>query len=154
MNNDNNLYTHGLAVGVFDLFHVGHLRYLKHVRSKCSQMTVLVASDAVVLDKKQKKTIISEDDRVEILQGLNWIDDIQLIHHSMDDTEKTLKKFNQIKPTHIFIGDDWKGTERWARIEPSLLELGAQLIFVPRTSHISSSKIRQSIRPQKLVKAC
>ena len=45
----------------------------------------------------------------------------------------------------IFIGDDWKGTERWNHFEKILGEIGVDVIYVPYTKGISTTEIRQRI---------
>ena len=61
--------------GVFDLLHVGHVRYLKQARSLGDLLIVAVNSDAAV--RKLKGTgrpITPEDERAEILAALRHVD--------------------------------------------------------------------------------
>ena len=43
----------------------------------------------------------------------------------------------------VFIGDDWKGTERWNKIEKDLNSIGVDVIYVPYTKGVSSTMIRE-----------
>jgi glycerol-3-phosphate cytidylyltransferase-like family protein len=45
----------------------------------------------------------------------------------------------------VFIGDDWKGTERWIAFEKVLKEVGVDVIYVPYTKGISTTDIRKKI---------
>ena len=45
----------------------------------------------------------------------------------------------------MFVGDDWKGTEKWNRIEEQLKEIGVDLVYLPYTHSISSSMLREKI---------
>lgn len=134
-----------LAVGVFDLFHVGHLRYLQYVRARCRHLAVLVASDATVLDRKGRAPLFPEAERLELIRGLGWVDDAFLLPQSMEYPEPTLTLFRQLAPTCIFIGADWQGTPRWQRLEPPLQAMGIAVRYVPRTADISTTDLRRRI---------
>ena len=45
----------------------------------------------------------------------------------------------------IFIGDDWKGTERWNNFEKVLAEINVDVVYVPYTRGISTTDIRKQI---------
>ena len=45
----------------------------------------------------------------------------------------------------VFIGDDWKGTERWNNFEKILGEQNVDVIYVPYTKGISTTDIRKKI---------
>ena len=44
-----------------------------------------------------------------------------------------------------FIGDDWKNTEVWNRIEAELKEVGCDVIYIPYTKRISTTKLREQL---------
>ena len=45
----------------------------------------------------------------------------------------------------VFIGDDWKGTERWNNFEKVLGERNVDVIYVPYTKGISTTDIKKKI---------
>lgn len=135
--------THALAIGVFDLFHVGHLRYLQYIRARSRHLTVLIASDATVLDRKGRLPLFPEAERLELIRGLGWVDEALLLPQSTEYPEPTLALFRQLAPTHIFIGADWQGTPRWQRLEPPLSASGIGVLYVPRTADTSTSELRR-----------
>jgi cytidyltransferase-like protein len=64
-----------LGSGVFDLFHVGHLEYLQGLRNYGDVVVVLVKSDERVRkNKNPKRPIIPENDRVQIVSSLKFVD--------------------------------------------------------------------------------
>lgn len=66
--------TIALANGVFDLLHVGHVRYLEAARATADHLVVAVNSDASTLRLKGKgHPLQPQDERAEILAALSCI---------------------------------------------------------------------------------
>ena len=64
-----------LANGIFDLFHVGHLRYLQGARAEADLLVAAVNSDASTRAYKGPgRPVVPEDERAEILAGLSCVD--------------------------------------------------------------------------------
>lgn len=64
-----------LANGVFDLLHVGHLRYLQGAKALGDVLVVAVNSDASTRALKgPDRPVIPEGERVELLCGLACVD--------------------------------------------------------------------------------
>ena len=67
--------TIALANGVFDLLHVGHLRYLQEAKTLADKLVVAVNSDASTRAYKGPgRPIIPEVERVELLRALRCTD--------------------------------------------------------------------------------
>src|ERR1700682_4247379 len=61
--------------GVFDLLHVGHVRYLAGARALGDALVVAVNSDSAVRKLKGKgRPIVNEHERAEILAALRLVD--------------------------------------------------------------------------------
>jgi rfaE bifunctional protein nucleotidyltransferase chain/domain len=69
--------TVALANGVFDLFHVGHLRYLEGAKALADVLVVAVNSDVSTrANKGPDRPVIPEAERAEIVAGLactDWV---------------------------------------------------------------------------------
>jgi D-glycero-beta-D-manno-heptose 1-phosphate adenylyltransferase len=65
-----------LANGVFDLFHVGHLRYLEGARALADLLVVAVNSDAStrLQGKGPGRPVVPEAERAEIVAALRCVD--------------------------------------------------------------------------------
>lgn len=135
----------GLAVGVFDLFHVGHLRYLQYIRARCQSMVAVVARDDIVLAKKGHAAAVPEAQRMEMLRGLGWIDEVLPMWASLDDPDSTEACLRALRIDHVFIGDDWRGSARWQRLAPRLAAMGIGLTWTPRSEEVSTSALRARI---------
>ncbi len=61
--------------GVFDLIHVGHVRYLAAARSLGDALLVAVNSDRTVRELKgEGRPLVNENERAEILAALRQVD--------------------------------------------------------------------------------
>lgn len=65
--------------GVFDLLHIGHLRYLKAARSLGDTLVVGLNSDASVRQiKGPQRPLVNQDDRAALLLGLRAVDQVTI----------------------------------------------------------------------------
>lgn len=90
--------------GVFDLLHVGHVRYLQEARSLGDALVIGVNSDASVKRLKgPTRPVQTESDRAEILAALGAVDFTVIF---TDDTPATL--IEKVRPDILVKGGDWK----------------------------------------------
>lgn len=133
-------YKIGYTQGTFDLFHVGHLNLLNNAKKMCDYLIVGVNSDELVMQYKNKRTVVEENDRARIINSIKGVDEVYIM--TTLDKEQVLKK---IKFDVIFIGDDWKGNIRWVETEKKLKNYGIDVIFLPHTDGISTTEIVKKI---------
>jgi glycerol-3-phosphate cytidylyltransferase len=130
----------GYTTGVFDLFHVGHIRLLNKAKSYCDELIVGVTSDELV-SYKNKKAVISLDERLEIVKNIKSVDRVIV----QEDMEK-FKMWEKLKFDLIFVGDDWKGTEKWNNYEKEFNKVGVKIIYFPYTKGTSSTLINKTLQ--------
>jgi D-glycero-beta-D-manno-heptose 1-phosphate adenylyltransferase len=71
--------TVALANGVFDLLHVGHLRYLQGAAAEADVLVVAVNADVAVRQLKgADRPIVPESDRAELVDALRGVDYVVL----------------------------------------------------------------------------
>ena len=137
-------YKVGYTDGVYDMFHVGHLNMIKKAKENCEYLIVGVHSDQIVESYKHRKTIICEKDRREIVESIKYVDKAVI-----NDTRDKIELWKRYHFDVVFIGDDWKGTERWINFEKELNKLGVDVVYVPYTKGISTTQIRNLINEEK-----
>lgn len=77
-----------IATGVFDLLHVGHLRFLQAARGLGSRLIVGVESDERVRQwKGPHRPILAQEDRCELLTALRCVDDVFVIEGERVDPD-------------------------------------------------------------------
>jgi len=96
-----------LASGVFDLLHLGHVRFLEEAKKAggpCSKLVVIVARDSTVERRKGERPVMPENQRCALVASLKVVDEAIL----------GLEKFNigrvidKLKPDVIAFGYDQK----------------------------------------------
>lgn len=130
-------YKLGYTQGVYDMFHIGHLNLLNHAKMHCERLIVGVNSDRLVESYKNKTPVINQEDRLEILKNIKAVDDAFLV----DTLDKMILQ-EKLKFDVVFIGDDWKNNPRWVSTREALAERGVDVVFLPYTSNISSTILR------------
>jgi len=61
--------------GVWDLFHIGHLKLFKKIKKKFGYLIVGAHSDKLAT-KSKRKPIIPHKDRAEIIKSIKYVDEV------------------------------------------------------------------------------
>jgi len=136
-----------LASGVFDLLHLGHVKFLeeaKRVGGPKSELIVIVATDKTVEKTKGRKPIMAEDQRRTLVESLKVVDKAMLGFETLDIDEIISK----VKPDVIALGYDQeemaKEVQNYISKNKTCIELVRIGKFGENTLD-SSSKIKQKI---------
>ena len=128
----------GYLSGTFDLFHIGHLNLLKRAKQHCDFLVVGIHKDA---SHKGKSTFIPYEERVEIIRSIKYVD--RVIPSEPEDSDIYVK--NIVKYDRLFVGSDYKGTERFNRYEAFFADKGVEIIYFPYTQGTSSTQLRDAL---------
>ena len=128
----------GYLSGTFDLFHIGHLNLLKRAKQHCDFLVVGIHKDA---SHKGKSTFIPYEERVEIIRSIKYVD--RVIPSEPEDSDIYIK--NIVKYDRLFVGSDYKGTERFNRYEAFFADKGVEIIYFPYTQGTSSTQLRDAL---------
>ena len=134
-----------LASGVFDLFHVGHLRYLQYARQQGACLMVGVVSDDDVLRTKGFLPTIPAEQRIEIIAALREVDEVRLQPCSTRNVAGALEWITAWGVDHVVLGGMWQGDPGCDALAKHLRELGIGLSYAPATHGISSTAIRKKL---------
>lgn len=126
--------------GVFDLLHVGHLRYLQAARAEGDHLVVAVNTDDTVRAAKgPDRPVHPADDRAELLAGLTAVDLVTIF-----DEPTPAALIAAVQPDVLVKGADWPldqivGRDTvWAR--------GGRVVRVPTEVGHSTTGIIGKIR--------
>ncbi len=133
-----------LAFGTFDVFHIGHLNYLKQAKKIADgdELVVVVALDENALKHSHKKLIHSEDERFEIIKNLKIVDRALLGEKNPFDILKKLK------PKTIVLGYDQLNDIKLLELEIKKLNLDIKIIRAKPYHH---EEKKSSIIKRKLL---
>lgn len=130
----------GYTTGVYDMFHIGHLNVLSRARAACDHLIVGVTTDELSLAAKGKTPVIPFEERIEIVRALRWVDEV-VPQTSMDK----LAAWEQYRFDAVFVGDDWRGTDKWNALERDFAERDVTVHYFPYTAHTSSTLLRAAL---------
>jgi rfaE bifunctional protein nucleotidyltransferase chain/domain len=89
--------------GCFDILHVGHVRYLAAARAEGDVLVVGLNSDkSVKMIKDEKRPIVTQTQRAEVLSALSSVDFVTLF-----DEPDPLKLIQDVRPDVLVKGGDW-----------------------------------------------
>lgn len=120
-----------LTCGTFDLFHIGHLNFLKKAKKEGNYLIVAVSSKKCNYEKN-KNSFIKQTERMEIVKSCKYVDEVI-------SEESLLKKQYYIDKYDIdlfVIGDNWKN---------KFDNLSCEVKYLKRTNNISTSLIKKNL---------
>ena len=126
----------GYLSGTFDLFHVGHLNLLRRAKEQCDYLIVGVHDSGAW---KGKETFIPLDERKQIVASCKYVD--QVVDSCREDSDA----WNLWHYDRLFVGSDYKGTERFNRYEEYFKDKGVEIVYFPYTQGTSSTQIRNAV---------
>jgi len=126
----------GYLSGTFDLFHIGHLNLLRRAKEKCDYLIVGVHKSG---SWKGKETYIPYEERVEIVRNIKYVDEV--IESFTEDSDA----YDVLHFDKLFVGSDYKGTERFRRYEEYFKDKNVEIVYFPYTQGTSSTQLRKAI---------
>ena len=137
-----------LASGVFDLLHLGHVRFLEDAKKaggKNAKLVVIIAKDTTVERIKGRKPIMSEDQRLALVESLKVVDEAVMGYEGLDIGEV----IDKIKPDVIALGWDQEDMENQVKAYAKAHREAIKVVRIGKyvqNALDSSSKIRQKIK--------
>ncbi len=123
-----------ITYGTFDLLHWGHIRLLERARKMGDHLTVALSTDEFNLIKN-KHAYHPYEQRKYILESLRFVDKV-IPEFSWEQKIEDVQREN----IDIFLmGEDWKG-------KFDFLKLYCEVIYLPRTINISTTKIKEDLK--------
>jgi len=125
-----------------DLIHPGHLNIIKKAR-ELGEVTIGLLTDEAIASYK-RIPFMEYSQRCEIIENIKGVN--KVIPQKTLDYIPNLKK---LKPDFVVHGDDWKsGVQKETRnnVIKTLKEWGGELIEIPYTENISSTKLNNALK--------
>ena len=129
--------------GVFDLLHVGHVRYLAQARELGDALLVAINSDRAVRELKGRdRPVINEDERAEILAALRQVDYVTIFDEL---SPRTL--IASLLPDVLVKGGDYTLDQIHGREEVEAS--GGQVVSIPFVEGASTTALLEKMKQGK-----
>lgn len=133
--------------GTFDLFHAGHVNFLRQCKIIAGEdglVVVALNTDEFIKRFKGKAPVYTYVERELLLLGCRYVDNV--IPNKGDEDSKP--SIISVHPHFIVIGSDWACKDYYAQMQFTqqwLVSEGITLIYIPYTEGISSTELKQRI---------
>jgi glycerol-3-phosphate cytidylyltransferase len=130
--------------GTFDLFHSGHVNFLRRcyeIAGTTGQVVVSLNTDSFIQEYKTKPPVCNDQERYDVISSCKYVDEVIWNSGGTDSKPAIL----YVKPDVIAIGSDWALKDYYKQMdfEQSWLDkLNISLIYIPYTKGISSTEIK------------
>jgi rfaE bifunctional protein kinase chain/domain/rfaE bifunctional protein nucleotidyltransferase chain/domain len=129
-----------LCHGVFDLLHIGHIKYFQRAKNLGDCLIVTLTADAHV-NKGPNRPAFSQKHRLEAIAALECVDYV-----AINDSQSAINAIEKIKPNKYVKGKDYKDRPRvrggnLSKEEAAVKAVGGQLVFTDEELFSSSSLI-------------
>lgn len=136
-----------LATGVFDLLHIGHVKFLQESKKRGgpgARLVVVVASDRTVFRRKRQRPILPEQQRRDLVAALRFVDRAMLGSENLD----MIGVLKRVKPDTIAVGYDQQEIKRSLNRVLKKEGLKIRVVQIPRfgpSTLNSSSKLKNRV---------
>ncbi len=141
----------GLVVycgATFDLFHAGHVAFLKRckqIAGKDGTVAVSLNTDEFIEAYKGKPPVMNYNERKAVLKACRYVDMVLPNYDGADSTTA----IELVQPDLIVVGSDWARRDYYKQMnfdQDWLDERGIGMVYIPYTTGISSTAIKQRMR--------
>ena len=131
--------------GTFDLFHRGHVNFLRQCKEIGDTVIVSLNTDEFIYRYKGEYPIVSYEDRKAVLLSCKYVDKV-IPNSEGEDSKPTILSVN---PKFIVIGSDWAKKDYYKQMnftQQWLDDNGYILIYIPYSENISTSLIKKKLK--------
>ena len=128
-----------LTYGTFDLLHFGHIEILRRAKELGDYLIVAVSTDE--FNKiKGKKAYHNYETRKKMLEAIRYVD-LVIPDNNWEQKRKDVLEY---KIDTVVMGSDWQGNKNFECLKDI-----CEVIYLPRTEGISTTKIKKDLGLQK-----
>lgn len=118
------------TTGTFDILHYGHIKYLSRAKALGDYLVV-----GINVNPEGKTPFYSAEERKLMLEAIKYVDEVVLLDCQED-------KYQYVKECDIFAcGEEYKDY-----FDIPIIKRYCEVIFLPRTKGISTTKIKEHLR--------
>ncbi|KWR71000.1 MULTISPECIES: glycerol-3-phosphate cytidylyltransferase [Pseudomonas] len=123
-----------LTYGTFDILHVGHINLLRRAKALGDYLIVGLSTDAFNA-LKHKSALQDYANRKAVLEAIRYVDEV----FPEENWEQKVHDVRKYSADTFVMGDDWQG-------QFDFLKAHCEVVYLPRTTDISTTSLKESIR--------
>lgn len=134
----------GYTGGTFDLFHPGHVSFLRTCRDRCDHLTVGLNTDEFASNYK-RTPVMNYNERLAMLASCRYVDAV-ICNVGNEDSSVAIAFSGA---DLIFHGDDWTGSDYMRQLgidQDWLDEKDKEIIYIPYSPIINTSDLIERIK--------
>lgn len=129
-----------LTFGVYDYFHLGHLRLFKQCKQYADYLIVAVQDEEYILKfKPDARILYSLDERIEMIEALKIVDEV-VVYQTVG-----VEALQKIDFDILALGEDHVG-KRFDEVADWCEKHGKKIVRLKRTPGIASSEIKKELK--------
>ena len=129
-----------LTFGVYDYFHLGHLRLFKQCKQHADYLIVAVQDEEYILKfKPDARILYSLDERIEMIEALKIVDEV-VVYQTVG-----VEALQKIDFDILALGEDHVG-KRFDEVTDWCEKHGKKIVRLKRTPGIASSEIKKELK--------
>lgn len=123
-----------LTYGTFDILHVGHINLLRRAKALGDYLIVGLSTDTFNA-LKHKSALQDYANRKAVLEAIRYVDEV----FPEENWEQKVHDVRKYSVDTFVMGDDWQG-------QFDFLKAHCEVVYLPRTTDISTTSLKESIR--------
>lgn len=124
-----------ITYGTYDLLHYGHINLLRRAKQHGDYLIVALSTDEFNYKMKNKQCFFPYEERKKLLESVRYVD-LVIPEESWDQKRSDVHEYHV---DTFVMGDDWEGKFDF------LKEEGCEVVYLPRTPEISTTKIKEDL---------
>ena len=131
--------------GTFDLFHKGHVNFLRQCKEIGDYVVVSLNTDEFIYRYKGAYPVINYNDRRDVLLSCRYVDEV-IPNENGEDSKPAILL---VSPKFVVIGSDWAKKDYYKQMnftQEWLDENKITLIYLPYTENISTTIIKNNLK--------
>jgi len=133
--------------GTFDLFHRGHVNFLRMCKEIADEVIVSLNTDEFIYEYKNQYPILDYKHRKDVLLSCKYVDNVVPNIGGKDSKPAILS----VQPDFIAIGTDWAKKDYYKQMDFTQDWLDTNniiLLYLPYTDMISTTEIKNRLKNQ------
>lgn len=133
--------------GTFDLFHAGHVNFLKQC-SEIADIVVVALNRDEFCESYKRRPVMSFEERRDCVATCKYVS-LVVRNVGDEDSRVTIQGLGPVQPSIVAIGDDWKDRDYYKQMgftQEWLDMMGIEVKYLPYTPGVSTTEIIDRIQ--------